>query len=43
MQNTATPLTEEDTEISRSIRQMTRSITGQPAVPEKKRGFSLFR
>lgn len=43
MQNTATPLTEEDTEISRAIRQMTRSITGQPAIPEKKRGFSLFR
>ena len=43
MQNTATPLTEEDTEIARSIRQMTRSITGQPAVPEKKKGFSLFR
>lgn len=43
MQNTATPLTEEDTEISRAIRQMTRSITGQPPVPEKKRGFSLFR
>jgi pilus assembly protein CpaE len=43
MQNTATPLTEEDTEIARAIRQMTRSITGQPTVPEKKRGFSLFR
>jgi pilus assembly protein CpaE len=43
MQNTATPLTEEDTEIARAIRQMTRSITGQPAAPEKKRGFSLFR
>jgi pilus assembly protein CpaE len=43
MQNTATPLTEEDTEISRAIRQMTRSITGQAAIPEKKRGFSLFR
>ena len=43
MQNTATPLTEEDTEIARAIRQMTRSITGQPALPEKKRGFSLFR
>jgi pilus assembly protein CpaE len=43
MQNTATPLTEEDTEIARAIRQMTRSITGQPAVPEKKKGFSLFR
>ena len=44
MQNTATPLTEEDTEIARAIRQMTRSITGQPPpAPEKKRGFSLFR
>ncbi len=43
MQNTATPLTEEDTEIARAIRQMTRSITGQPTVPEKKKGFSLFR
>jgi len=43
MQNTATPLTEDDSEIARSIRQMTRSITGQPAVPEKKKGFSLFR
>ena len=43
MQNTATPLTQEDTEIARAIRQMTRSITGQPAIPEKKRGFSLFR
>lgn len=43
MQNTATPLTDEDTEIARAIRQMTRSITGQPAAPEKKRGFSLFR
>jgi pilus assembly protein CpaE len=43
MQNTATPLTQEDSEIARSIRQMTRAITGQPALPEKKRGFSLFR
>jgi len=43
MQNTATPLTQEDTEIARAIRQMTRSVTGQPPVPEKKRGFSLFR
>jgi pilus assembly protein CpaE len=43
MQNTAVPLTEEDTEISRAIRQMTRAISGQPAVPEKKKGFSFFR
>ena len=43
MQNTATPLTQDDSEISRAIRQMTRSITGLPAVPEKKKGFSLFR
>lgn len=44
MQNTATPLTQEDSEIARAIRQMTRSVSGQqPALPEKKRGFSLFR
>jgi pilus assembly protein CpaE len=43
MQNTAVPLTEEDTEISRAIRQMTRALTGQTAVPEKKKGFSFFR
>ena len=43
MQNTATPLTDEDTEIARAIRHMTRSITGQPAPLEKKKGFSLFR
>lgn len=43
MQNTATPLTQEDTEIARAIRQMTRAVTGQPAIPEKKKGFSLFR
>ncbi len=43
MQNTATPLTEEDSPISRVIRQMTRSVCGQPAIPEKKKSFSFFR
>ena len=43
MQNTATMLTEEDSPISRAIRQMTRSVCGQPAIPEKKRKFSFFR
>jgi pilus assembly protein CpaE len=43
MQNTATSLMEDDSEISRAIRQMTRSISGQPAAPEKKKGFSFFR
>jgi pilus assembly protein CpaE len=41
MQNTATPFTEEDSPISRVIRQMTRSVCGQSA-PEKKAMFSLF-
>ena len=43
MQNTATSLMEDDSEISRAIRQMTRSVCGQPAIPEKKKGFSFFR
>jgi pilus assembly protein CpaE len=43
MQNTATPLMQEDTEISRAIRQMTRAVTGQPPLPEKKKVFSFFR
>jgi pilus assembly protein CpaE len=43
MQNTATSLMQDDSELSRAIRQMTRAITGQPAVPEKKKGFSFFR
>jgi pilus assembly protein CpaE len=43
MQNTAIPLIEDDSEISRAIRQMTRAVSGQPAVPEKKKGFSFFR
>jgi pilus assembly protein CpaE len=43
MQNTATSLMEVDSEISRAIRQMTRAVCGQPAIPEKKKGFSFFR
>ncbi len=46
MQNTATPLTEEDTQISRAIQRMTRKLCGKPPVPEKKdkkkSRFSLF-
>jgi Flp pilus assembly CpaE family ATPase len=42
MQNTATPLIEEDSEISRSIQQMARAISGKQPLPEKKKGFSLF-
>jgi len=43
MQNTATPLSEDGGQISRAIRTMTQSICGRPAIPEKKKGFSLFR
>jgi hypothetical protein len=43
MQNTATSLMQEDSLISRAIRQMTRAVSGQPPVAEKKKGFSLFR
>ena len=43
MQNTAVTLMQDDSEISQAIRQMTRSISGQPATPEKKKGFRLFR
>ena len=42
MQNTATPLTEGSSPISRAIREMTQSICGQPTVQEKKKKFSLF-
>ena len=42
MQNTAIPLTEGGSHIARAIRQMTNSICGRPAIPEKKRGFSFF-
>jgi pilus assembly protein CpaE len=46
MQNTATPLTDEDTQISRAIQRMTRTLCGKPPVPDKKEKkksrFSLF-
>jgi pilus assembly protein CpaE len=44
MQNTATPLALEDSPISRIIKQMARSVTGQPEETHtKKKGFSLFK
>ncbi|MGA2276817.1 MAG: AAA family ATPase [Terracidiphilus sp.] len=42
MQNTATPLTEEDSPIARAIQKMTRTVCGRADLPEKKKGFSLF-
>ena len=43
MQNSATPLTEEDSPISRAIRRMTRTACGlNPDPTEKKRGLRLF-
>jgi pilus assembly protein CpaE len=42
MQNTATPITEEDSPISQAIRQMSRSVCGQPPITEKKKKFSFF-
>ena len=42
-QNTATPLSLEDSPISRVIRQMARTASGLPANPEKKKRFGLFR
>ncbi len=41
-QNTATPLSLEDSPISRVIRQMARSICGLPENAEKKKRFSFF-
>jgi pilus assembly protein CpaE len=41
-QNTATPLSLEDSPISRVIRQMARAASGLPANPEKKKRFGLF-
>ncbi len=41
-QNTATPLSLEDSPISRVIRQMARSVCGLPENPEKKKRFSFF-
>jgi hypothetical protein len=47
MQSTGSLLIEEDSPISRAIRQMTRSVCGQPADQEEKQEkkglFSLFR
>jgi pilus assembly protein CpaE len=42
MQNTATPLVTEDTPISRSIRQMARSVCGLGEIVEEKKGSSLL-
>jgi pilus assembly protein CpaE len=36
MQSTATPIVQDDSVISRAIRQMTRAVCAQPATPEKK-------
>ncbi len=43
MQNTATLLTQENSQISQVIRQMARSACGRPLIPEKKERFSLLR
>jgi pilus assembly protein CpaE len=42
MQNSAKPLTDEDTPIARAIRQMTQSICGQPVEAEKKKARRFF-
>jgi pilus assembly protein CpaE len=42
MQTSAIPLTDQDTDIAKSIRAMAESVCGQPAVPKKKKGFSIF-
>jgi pilus assembly protein CpaE len=42
MQSTATPLTEEDSPISRAIQEMTRSVCSQSPISEKKKKFSFF-
>jgi pilus assembly protein CpaE len=43
MQNTAVSLMHDDSQIARAIQQMTRSVCGRAAAPEKKKGFSFFR
>jgi pilus assembly protein CpaE len=43
MQNTATSLMQGDSQISKVIREMTRSVCSKPAPPEKKKKFSFFR
>ena len=44
MQSSTTPITQENSQIARAIRQMTQSVCGVAAAPEKKKkkGFSLF-
>ena len=42
MQDSATPITKENTPISLAIRQMTESVCGRPVVKEKKKGFRFF-
>jgi pilus assembly protein CpaE len=42
MQLNATPLVLKDSSIARLIRKMAESVTGEPAAPAKKKGFSLF-
>ena len=42
MQNEATPLAMDDSQIARAIQDMARTACGMPAKPEKKKGFSLF-
>jgi pilus assembly protein CpaE len=43
MQNTSVTLMQDDSEISQAIREMTQSVSGQPAVPAKRTGLSFFR
>jgi pilus assembly protein CpaE len=43
MQRTATPLTEEDSQISRAIKRMTRSVCGKHPTEQKRSRFHLFR
>jgi pilus assembly protein CpaE len=43
MQHTGTPIALADSPISRQIRLMARSAIGQPPIPAKRKGFSLFR
>jgi len=42
MQDSATPLTKENSPISLAIKQMTESVCGRPVVKEKKKGFRFF-
>jgi pilus assembly protein CpaE len=42
MQDTGSPLTHDNSQIARAIREMTRSVCGSSALPEKKRGLGFF-